>query len=210
MRMNLKEADLRKIYRAWKKGLGPYRCFFRSSPFVSLQTYDDFEIINCNYEADGKILSSILNENIKEFFVIADFKFDEILDIALKLNNENNIKPILNINLLFHPFGIVGTKKNISRLVSYADKINKINTDEYIMLLPYDRYDEKIDASKEYDKLNNQYAVGFDDLPTVEFLKALGYKGLTIFTKDKVKEDLMKYINYISNEIKVNLVKVDN
>lgn len=210
MRMNLKEADLRKIYRAWKKGLGPYRCFFRSSPFVSLQTYDDFEIINCNDEADGKILSSILNENVKEYFVIADFKFDEILDIALKLNNENHIKPILNINLLFHPFGIVGTKNNISRLVSYADKINDINTDKYIMLLPYDRYDEEIDVSKVYDKLNNQYAVGFDDLPTVEFLKALGYKGVTILTKDKVKEDLMEYINYISNEIKVNLVKVDN
>ena len=208
--MNLKEVDLRNIYRAWKKGLGPYRCFFRSSPFVSLQTYDDFEIINCNDEADGKILSSILNENVKEYFVIADFKLDEILDIALKLNNENHIKPILNINLLFHPFGIVGTKNNISRLVSYADKINDINTDKYIMLLPYDRYDEEIDVSKVYDKLNNQYAVGFDDLPTVEFLKALGYKGVTILTKDKVKEDLMEYINYISNEIKVNLVKVDN
>ena len=208
--MNLKEVDLRMTYRAWKKGLGPYRCFFRSSPFVSLQTYDDFEIINCNDEADGRILSSILNENVKEYFVIADFKFDEILDIALKLNNENHIKPILNINLLFHPFGIVGTKNNISRLVSYADKINDINTDKYIMLLPYDRYDEEIDVSKVYDKLNNQYAVGFDDLPTVEFLKALGYKGVTILTKDKVKEDLMEYINYISNEIKVNLVKVDN
>ena len=208
--MNLKEIDLRKIYRAWKKGLGPYRCFFRSSPFVSLQTYDDFEIINCNDQVNKKILSSILKESDREYFVIADFKFDEILNIALKLNNEYHIKPILNINLLFNPFGIVGTKYNISRLLNYAYRINDINTDRYIMLLPYDRYDEKIDVSTVYDKLNNQYAVGFDDLPTVEFIKRLGYKGITIVTKDKIKEDLKDYVNYISNDVKVNLVEVDD
>ena len=61
-----------------------------------------------------------------------------------------------------------------------------------------------------YDKLNNQYAVGFDDLPTGEFLKRLGYKGITIVTKDKIKEDLKDYVNYISNDVKVNLVEVDD
>ncbi|HCW54690.1 MAG TPA: normocyte-binding protein [Clostridium sp.] len=208
--MNLKEIDFRKIYRTWKKGLGPYRCFFRSSPFVSLQTYDDFKIKDVHEEADEKILSLVLNESSDNNFVIADFEFDKILDIALKINNENKIKPILNINLLFHPFGIVGTKDNICRLIKYSDKLIDIKTNKYVMLIPYDRYDEKINMDKMNDKLNNQYSVGFDDLPTVEFLKNLGFEGISIVTRNEIKEDLMDYITYIRQYIKVNLVKVDN
>ena len=208
--MNLKEVDLRNIYRTWKKGLGPYRCFFRSTPFVSLQTYEDFEIVDDYEEADKNIVSAILNEDIKENFIIADFEFNEMLNLALHLNNEQGIKPILNVNLLFNSFGLIGTKDNISRLISYAGKLNDLKAKKAVMLIPYDRYDEKIDVSKIYDKLNNQYAVGLDDLPTAEFLKKLGYKGISIITKDKVKEDLMDYIKYIDKDFKVNLVKVDN
>lgn len=208
--MNLKEIDLRKIYGEWKKGLGPYRCFFRSTSFVSLQTYEDFEVVDTYEEADKSILSAILNESIEENFIIADFGFNKILDLALQLNNEEGIKPILNVNLLFNSFGLIGTKENINKLISYAGKLKDINMKKAVMLIPYDRYDEKIDVSQVYDKLNNQYAVGFDDLPTAKFLKELGYKGISIITKDKVKEDLMDYVNYISNDVKVNLVKVDN
>lgn len=209
--MNLKQVDLRNIYRTWKKGLGPYRCFFRSTPFVSLQTYENFNIVDNNYEeADSSILSALLNEDAEENFIIADFELDKILNLALQLNNEKGIKPILNVNLLFNSFGIVGTKENISRLISYAGKLDDLKTNKAVMLIPYDRYDEKNDVSQIYDKLNNQYAVGFDDLPTSEFLKELGYKGISIVTKDKVKEDLMDYVKYISKDFKVNLVKVDN
>ena len=42
--MNLQEIDLRNIYRIWKSDLGPFEGFFRSTPFVSLQTYDDFTL----------------------------------------------------------------------------------------------------------------------------------------------------------------------
>ena len=42
--MNLQEIDLRNIHRIWKSNLGPFQGFFRSTPFVSLQTYDDFEL----------------------------------------------------------------------------------------------------------------------------------------------------------------------
>lgn len=208
--MNLKEVDLRNVYRHWKKGLGPYRCFFRSSPFVSLQTYDDFEIMDICEKEDKKISGAILNEKSKGNFVIVDLELDRILDLALLLNNRNNIKPILNVNLLFNIFGLIGTKENISRLINYAYKLEHIKTDKFVMLIPYDRYDDNIDVSKVYDKLNNQYVVGFDDLPTVDFLKELGYKGISIITKENLKEDLKEYIEGINKEINVNLVKVEN
>lgn len=208
--MNLKEVDLRNIYRQWKKGLGPYRCFFRSSPFVSLQTYDDFEIDDIHEKEDEKISAVILNEKSQGNFVIVDLELDKILDLAVVLNNKENIKPILNVNLLFNIFGLIGTRENISRLINYAHKLKYIKTDKFVMLIPYDRYDDNIDVSKVYDKLNNQYAVGFDDLPTADFLKELGYKGISIITKENLKEDIKEYIEYINKDINVNLVKVEN
>ncbi|MBE6062964.1 MAG: normocyte-binding protein [Clostridium butyricum] len=207
--MKLTEVDLRNIYRVWKKGLGPYRCFFRSSAFVSLKTYDDFEIADFFEKPNEKILESILKESIEKNFIIVDLNFDEILDIALQINNEENIKPILNINLLFHPYGIIGTRDNISRLINYAGKIKDIKTKKFVMFVPYDRYDEKIDVSNVYDKLNNQYALGLDDLPTADFLRQLGYNGISIITKVNIKEDIKDYVEYISKDFKVNLVKVN-
>lgn len=58
--MKLGEIDLRMLYRLWKSNLGPFKCFFRSTPFVSLQTYDDFELKKdnengCNESALNKI-----------------------------------------------------------------------------------------------------------------------------------------------------------
>ena len=70
--MNLQEIDLKKIYRIWKSDLGHFQCFFRSTPFVSLQTYDDFtlseEYIN---EYDSKIASNYEREEEINLFLLS-------------------------------------------------------------------------------------------------------------------------------------------
>ncbi len=207
--MNLKEVDLRSIYRMWKSNSREFRCFIRSTPFVSLQTYDDLILDDYKNEIKKEIVDKILDEYKDEYFIIVDLPLDEILDLSLELNNNYFINPILNINLLFHPFGLVGNRKNISKLINNGIKLNKIKSKKYIMFIPYDRYNEEVDVKKIYDKLNNQYAVGDDDLPSQDVLKKLGYKGAIVFTKSKIKEDLKSYIDYFNDEFNVKLVRVD-
>lgn len=207
--MNLNEVDLRSVYNIWKNNLGTFRCFFRSTPFVSLQTYENFILDEYKKEYKNNLEKQILEYINNKYFIIVDLPFDEILDLALEFNNKYLIKPILNINLLFHPFGVIGNNKNISKLINNGMKLNQIKSEKYIMFIPYDRYNEGIDVSKIYDKLNNQYAVGEDDLPSYEFLKKLNYNGVVVVTKDNVKEDIKNFINYFQNEFKVKLVKVD-
>ncbi|MBN1051423.1 normocyte-binding protein [Clostridium botulinum] len=207
--MNLKEVNLREIYKKWKNDLGEFRCFFRSTSFVSLQTYENFILDDYKNESKKEIITKIINEYNDEDFIIVDLPLDEILDLSLELNNNYFIKPILNINLLFHPFGIVGSRKNISKLVNTGIKLNEVKSKKYIMLIPYDRYNEELDVKKIYDKLNNQYAVADDDLPSADILKRLGYKRIVVFTKDNVKEDLMNYIDYFKNEINVKIVRME-
>ena len=82
---------------------------------------------------------------MKAIFLIIDLPLDAILNLALALNNEYSIKPILNVNLLFHPFGIIGNKDNINELINNGLKLKKINTNKFVMLIPYDRYNEELD-----------------------------------------------------------------
>ena len=78
--MNLQEIDLRNVYRIWKSDLGPFQGFFRSTPFVSFQTYDDFKLDTENIgEYDQKVLDIII-ENVDEsnFLISYLILFDHI------------------------------------------------------------------------------------------------------------------------------------
>ncbi|WP_297429850.1 normocyte-binding protein [Clostridium sp.] len=207
--MNLEEVDLRKVYRTWKSDLGPFQSFFRSSPFVSLQTYDDFELTEEKIiECDKTIINNIIENSDDSSFVIVDLPLKEILDIALILNNEFLIKPVLNINLLFHPFGIIGDKNDISKLINNSLRLKEIKTKKFVMLIPYNRYSDDLDYRNFNDKLNNQYGIGEDDLPYAFMLKELGYIKIVILTKDKIKEDLNVYINSVNKELEVEIIRV--
>ena len=207
--MNLQEIDLRNIYRIWKSDLGPFQGFFRSTPFVSLQTYDDFtlEIENIN-EYDKKVLDTIIENFDENNFLIIDLPLNEILNLALVLNNQYSIKPILNVNLLFHPFGIIGNKDNINKLINNGLELKKINSKKFVMLIPYDRYNDDLGTNDLKDKLNNQYSIGEDDIPSVNVLKELEYSKVIILTKDNIKEDLNDYVNFINKDIRVQIIKV--
>lgn len=207
--MNLHEIDLRNLYRIWKSDLGPFQGYFRSTPFVSLQTYDDFmldeEIIN---GCDPKVLDIIIKNSDENNFIIVDLPLNEILDLALVLNNEYYIKPILNINLLFHPFGLIGNKDNINKLIDNGLKLKKIDPKKFVMLIPFDRYNEELEFNNFMDRLNNQYGIGEDDLPYSNLLIELKYSKVIILTKDGIKEDLNNYANCINNDIRVEIREV--
>lgn len=207
--MNLQEIDLRNIYRIWKSNLGPFQGFFRSTPFVSLQTYDDFILEEENIiKYDQKVIDVIMKNFNENNFLIVDLPLKDILNLALVLNNEYSIKPILNVNLLFHTFGIIGTKDNINKLINNGLKLKKIITNKFIMMLPYDRYNEELAPDDLSNKLNNQYGIGEDDLPYVNMLNELGYEQVVILTKDNIKEDLNDYVNFTCKEIRVEIIKV--
>ena len=207
--MNLQEMDLRNVYRRWKSDLGPFEGFFRSTPFVSLQTYDDFTVETENInEYDIKVLDIIIKNSDENNFIIIDLPLNEILNLALVLNNEYSIKPILNVNLLFHPFGIIGNKDNINKLINNGLELRKINSKKFVMLIPYDRYNDELGTNDLKDKLNNQYGIGEDDIPSVNVLKELEYSKVIILTKDNIKEDLNDYVNFINKDIRVEIIKV--
>lgn len=206
--MNLKEIDFKDLYRKWKSNLGIFQGFVRSTPFVSLQTYDDFDLDSIiKIYRDKNTIENIIKKCSENSFVIVDLPLNEIIDLGLILNNEYSIKPILNVNLLFHPYGIIGKKDNINKLINNGLSLKNINTNKFVMLIPYDRYRDEKENILLKNKLNNQYGIGEDDLPEALILKEAGYSSITIITKDKIKDDLNDYVNFIKKDINVEIIR---
>lgn len=207
--MYLKDIDLRELYRKWKKNLKQFRGFYRSTPFVTLQDYDDFKLKWCEQGKYDELTENILLHINEGTLCIVDLPFDVIIDIALVFNNKYRIKPVLNINMFFNEHGIIGTENNISKLINNSLMLEDINTDKFIMLYDYDRYDDSIDVKKIYDKLNNQYGIGDDDFPHASFLKRFGYRKVMVFTPKRVKEDMKIQLDYLQKEIEVKIEEVE-
>lgn len=208
--MNLKDADFKYLYRKWKSNLEPFEAFMRSGPFVSLQTYENFEIdfkIKDEelYSKYKDVIHEILQENLRSTFAIIDFNLRESLELAYILNNKHSLKPILNYNFLFHPYGLIGNEDDIGALVALGYNLKDINPQGYILFLDYGRYR---DFSQELykKKLNNQYELTEEDLPNIETLKELGYSKVVLFTRETIKEDINSYLDYMKRELEVKVI----
>lgn len=212
--MELREVSLISIYRKWKSNANVFEAFIRSSPFVSLQTYDNFQIdltidVESLLNKHNKIISKILSYS-KEDFVICDIDFDECIEIAFLLNNKYHIKPIISFNMIFHPYGLIGTNTNIENIIKYGLNLEDIYPERYVLMCNYKRY-ENFSEDKYKKRLNNQYEVCEDDLPYVETLKNTGYNKVVFFTKGNVKEDIQNYLDYLNqSDFLVEIIKGEN
>ena len=210
--MNLEDIDLRELYRNWKYGLKEFRGFLRSTPFVSLQVYDDFTLketeLHINQDDLNNLLKDILLKINEKCFCIIDLPFGLMLNLAVSLNNDYEIKPVLNVNMVFNEYGLVGSRENISTLIYNSLKLKKIKSDKFIMMFDYNRYNDEIDFKNIYDRLNNQYSIGDDDFPGGKFLKDLGYNKIAVFTSKSIKEDLKIQLDFIEKEMEVEIIEV--
>ncbi|GFP74165.1 hypothetical protein [Clostridium fungisolvens] len=195
--MRRTEIDIYKVYDNWQKGLEEFQCYFKVTPFATMKNYTDFLL-------DGTISPS--SDSIDKFgklkhrfeadsLYIIDFEVNLALDMALLLNNEVKVKPILSFNHIFHTFGIVGDENMAQRLLVYSDRLELINPKAYCFVLDKDRYKE--DYTCDYMKFNNQYEITEEELPPADMLEALGIKNIVYISEDYVKEDVKYYLEYL-------------
>ena len=196
--MNLKNVDIRKVYRNWKNNSNEFECFMKSGPFVSLQTYKDFELEDYSQVSMQKyenIIQDILGCEENDF-IVCDFNFNKDVELGVILNNTYSIKPILCFNMLFHEYGIIGTKENIASLVNFGMSLKNIVPKGYVFLFDYDRF-KNFEKSEYKKRLNNQYEICDADIPFFETLNMLGYTKTVLYTQKETKADIQSYLNYL-------------
>ncbi|MGL4737152.1 MAG: hypothetical protein ACRCW2_06800 [Cellulosilyticaceae bacterium] len=210
--MKLSAYDLKKSYRQWKSSLGPFECFMRSGPFVSLQTYEDFEInVQVSEAENDKALDALAKQiatyEMAETFVVVDLPLERLLPLAYLLNNRHGLKGTLNLNFLFHTHGLVGSRRSIMQLLVYGEALVAPAKHCMVMLLDHDRYGEVSEDDYRL-RLNNQYEVGDDDLPEQWMLRQLGVKRVLWVTTEE-KADLRPYMEDLEKTLILERRHVD-
>ncbi|MGL4774357.1 MAG: normocyte-binding protein [Clostridium sp.] len=208
--MYLQEIDKRELYRKWKKNLNHFEPFLRSSPFVSLQTYSNIKLedVEIDFNYFEKFIEDNILSHLKDTsFLIIDLPLEKILNISIILNNKYKFKPILNLNFLFHPYGLIGNPNLVNQFIYSSKELLEIVPKGYIMMIDYNRYGDYSEKLHE-ERLNNQYELCDYDLPYGNSLKSLGYEEIVYIFENKEKEDLKECLNYLKEEIPVNFIKV--
>jgi len=202
MPRHLREIDLKKNYSSWREGSGPFRCFFRSTNFVSLKHYPDFMLSPPSEEKGGiwrgveKCLDAF--EADKAIFLV-DLPGRDALRCAYLAQRDRAVKAILTFNSPLHELGLVGDREYISALLGYGEMLERSETSGYLFVLDSDRFGDYDDAELRR-RFNNQYELNDEDLPFPGMMRELGYETLVAIFSGIMKEDLKWYLSSLENE----------
>ncbi|GKU31596.1 hypothetical protein [Clostridium folliculivorans] len=195
--MRRTEIDIYKVYDNWQKGLEEFQCYFKVTPFATMKNYTDFLLDNNISPSNDSIdkFNKLKHRFEDDSLYIIDFEASLALDLALLLNNEVKVKPILSFNHIFHTLGIVGDEGMAQKLLVYSDSLELIKPKVYCFVLDKDRYRE--DYTCDYMKFNNQYEITEEELPPADMLEAIGIKNIVYISEGYVKEDVKYYLEYL-------------
>ncbi|MCX7920595.1 MAG: hypothetical protein N3B21_01015 [Clostridia bacterium] len=199
MKKRLKDIDLYKVYSNWSQGTGVFRCFFRATNFVSLKHYPDFELTGVlpGENALNKGVYPVIDAyNPSNTLFILEMPGIQAVETAFLLQKEKGLKPILTFNGIMHPYGLIGSKDYISRLVGCGEFLENTDLKGYVFVLDQQRYAEY--SEEEQRKFfNNQYELTEEDLPPLEMLKELNFERVVYIGLGELKEDIDSYLTYL-------------
>lgn len=207
--MKLSEINWYLIYKKWSLNSGDFKYLFKSSPFVSARYMEDFELQKRSKHNLLENIMPLICSNISENgLIIVDTDSTLGIDLALILNNQCNVSPILSYNFLFHNYGIVGNKKLVEDLVWAAENIKSINPITYAFILDSGRYTNNINLDNPYI-FNNQYEITEEEMPDIATLTRLKKTSVTFFYSSSIKEDISCYLEHLkTNNIIVNNILI--
>lgn len=203
MGKKLNDINTYDLYTKWSSGSGVFRCFFRTTGFVSLKHYENFILTDIVTESfDYERLFSVVDMYpLQDTVFVIDFPDNDAVKAAFMLQKHRKLKAILTFNNVLHPFGIVGSREYISSLVScgYELEPEEMEFSGFVFVLDWLRFGQYSDEELR-GNFNNQYELTDGDLPPVDMLKELNYKKLVYICRETVKEDVGSYLDYLDSE----------
>lgn len=191
---------LYNAYINWRSGLEKFHWLLLSTPFASIDDINEFSLIeNVTYKRESldifKKYESIFKGLSAGSLVLVDLDGEEALDLALMLNSEFNISPVLLFAQIYHKNGIIGNEFVLSKLIEYSFRLSKKNENKYSFICDYSRYGNEV--LDKYKFFNNQYELTDEELPLKEDFLNNGIHSVILLTYDKIKEDMEAYIKYL-------------
>lgn len=196
---NLEQIDLPDLYARWLQGADYFACFVRKTNFVSLKHYRDFVLRPVTLQPSRlyKYLLPHLKQLDSDHLILLDIPAVEGMRLGFLLQNRLRLKPILTYVSPLHAHGLVGGDRYVNALIGYGHLLKPVVPQGFVFILDSQRYKSTVSQRLLRLKFNNQYELSADDLPSLEMLRALEYKRVTLYRWGETKDDVAAYLHYL-------------
>jgi hypothetical protein len=201
----LEEGVVLAAMRAWRRGTGPLLPWFRATPFSAA----------CHYRAatlalprPGRVPAAIervvtsLPAPRASVLWVVDAPGPTALWLASELRRRHRLASALCWNGWYDPRGVLDGREEIPLLVGLAARLGRADRGVCLVFDARRQLDLPADASR---VLDNRYVLGDEDAPSIEQIRAAGWRRVHAFSWGELAKDLRAFLEYVERDLPVRL-----
>jgi hypothetical protein len=195
------EARVARAMRAWRRGAGPLEPWFRATPFAAACHYRERALPIKDHGSPPRAveeLLALLPSPEPRTLWIFDLPGPLALWLAYVLRRRRALTPALAWNGWYDPRGVLDGREEIPLLLALGAKLERAPARGAYLLLDSSRHAEPRSA-----RLDNRYALGEEDVPTLQHLAAMDVTRARAWTWSAPAEDLAAYLAYLAGRLPV-------
>ena len=197
------EARVTQAMRAWRRGAGPLEPWFRATPFAAACHYRDRALPVKDHGAPPRAVEELLRllpAPDPRTLWIFDLPGPLAIWLAYALRRRRALTAALAWNGWYDPRGILDGREEIPLLLALGAKLGHAPARGVYLLLDSSRHAEPRSA-----RLDNRYALGEEDVPTLEHLADMGVTRARAWAWTEPEEDLAAYLAYLGRRLRVRV-----
>ena len=194
--------------RAWRQGCGPLEPWFRATPFAAAHHYRDRQLAigpaGRLPPGIGRLVATLPPPEPATLWIF-DLPGAVALWLALALRRRWGLASALCFNGWYDPRGVLDGRNEIPLLLGLARRLpRRPSARGTCLVFDADRQREApgLDAGA---VLDNRYALGDEDAPAVEQIRAAGWRRVRAHAWEEPAKDLVPYLEYVERGLDVTV-----
>ncbi len=200
----ISEARVLQTMVAWRRGVGALEPWFRATPFAAALHYRERgRRVAPRASAPApveRLLRSLPSPDPRELWIF-DLPGPLALWLAYGLRRRFGMAGALAWNGWYDPRGVLDGSEEIPLLLALGRKLAGAPARRGGCLI----FDSKRHASMKAGALDNRYALGEEDAPSLGHLSAMGLRRVRAWTWEAPGEDLAAYLAYLGTRLPMTL-----
>jgi len=190
--------------RAWRRGVGALEPWFRATPFAAAHHYRGRglrALSGTRAPAAVERLLRSLPSPSRQTIWIFDLPGPLALWLAYGLRKRLGLASALAWNGWYDPRGTLDGREELPLLLTLARRLARLPAERGACLL----FDSTRHAEKREGTLDNRYALGEEDAPSLEHLREMGVHRVRAWVWQRPGDDLSAYLAYLRQRLPVAL-----
>jgi hypothetical protein len=202
----LSEARVLGAMLAWRRGVGALEPWFRATPFAAALHHRERPRTRARTSAPAspasvdRLLRSLPAPDPRALWIF-DLPGPLALWLAYGLRRRFGLASALAWNGWYDPRGVLDGSEEIPLLLELGRKLAHLPARRGGCLV----FDSGRHASMKAGALDNRYALGEEDAPSVEHLGEMGIRRVRAWTWDAPGDDLSSYLEYLRTRLPVTV-----